>query len=628
MAGGSLVPHVLPNGQTVMVPDYLVPKGTGALAMPEAPKPQGPDERLAQNGPAPILSQLSPDFARVQQFSESKPDAPSPLSQTVVPPSEDAEQRRRRTDAERATAAARETMGKKDPKNLKPVPKPDPRRESNVIAETAADLYKPKGGGGAPAKADPANLQPVVAEIKQERTPGMRLLPEQEWRLGLSDRPKELYEVDPDAQQPTWGDEEPIMREKLTPLEKGAKAAGEGALTEFQRQEQQRHEWDIAQRQTLAEQSSLVDQQLTTIAQRRDKIAKLQESADKRMQEAESFEPRTREQVWQEKGPIAQIMGLIAIGMGGAQMGLSGSGKNFGWDMVNKVLDDAVEGDRYKAERRRKIGLDAKSDYEKALALYGDVDMAALEAKNRKLASTMTIIQLQLQSKGLDETSRMRGQQILATAQEQYFAGKQQLLDQITGKVTKEEATLKPYGEVMQKATPKPTGGGGGGASPGVTGDKLRGLSSEVRSLAVKMPDGTFKFVRNPVTRADTQERLNSARDMIHTISQIQALRADKANSIPWTKKRGQMQALGSQLLLLDKSKNKMGTLDNGLLMFANKRFGSPEEFNVADETLDGKMLENKAMLEAEVRRLAERELDNGPFELTEGGISPDEVHD
>lgn len=630
MAGGALVPFEVSPGRTVMVPDYLVPQAPAApLQLPEAGAPPPPDpNRIAANDGNPFLAQASPDYRAVLDAGKAPPPT-TPLAMTVAPPTEDAEQRRKRQDAERANEAAKEAASKKAaPKNLKPVPKPDPRRESNVIAQTASELYAPKPGGtGAPKPADPQNLRPVVAEIKQERVPGQRLLDEQAWRYGFAERPNFPDEIDPNAEQPTWGTEEPVRRPYLTALERGAKQAGEGARAEFERGEQARQEMAVVQRAALAEQSAAIDSQLATISERRKKLASLQSLADDRMESAKSMEPRTRAEIWGSQGNVGRGVAILAAVLGGAAQGLRG-GPNSAWDMIENWVNETVEDDRYQYERSMQLGQAAKRDWVEAVQLYGDVDSAALESKNRKLANVMASAQMMMNDRQLDATAKERGAAILAMAEEAYLANKQQLMDSIAGKVTKEEATLRPYGEVLQKATPKPTGGGGGGAAPGITGDKLKGLSAEIRGLAVKMPDGTFKFVRNPVVRADTQERLNSAKDMIHTIAQIQALRADKANSIPWSKKRGQMEALGSQLLLLDKSKNKMGTLDNGLLQFANKRFGSPEEFNVVDETLDGKMAENKAMLEAEVRRLAERELDNGPFELTEGGVSPDEVHD
>lgn len=627
MAGAQLVPHKLPNGQTVMVPDYLLPKQQPALALPNVPAPpKGPDLRTADAGNS-FLRQASPDYAKAMDAASTAPP-PGPLAMTVAPPVEDAEARAKRQDAEKANAAAREHFGKPAAKNLKPVPKADPRRESSVIAQTASDLYgKKPGGPAAPPKADPQNLQPVVSKIQQERIPGQRLLREQEWRLGISERPDFPDEIDPDAQQPTIGTEEPIRRKYLTPLERGANQAGDAAVNEFKRQVEEQKLLGVAQQSALVQQSELLDSQLTTIADRRNRIAQLQETADRRMQEAESAEPRTRGEVWESKGALGQVIAMFGVALSAYGASLNRTGKNQSWEMINQVLNDEVEGERDRAERRFRVGRAAKNDVERAHALYGDLDAAMLESKNRKIANVMAVMQQQMANKALDETARVQGAAVYALAQEQYLANKQQLFDMITGKVTSEKVELEPYGKVVQSATPKPVGGGGG-AAPGVSGDKLKGLSAEIRGLAVKMPDGTFKFVRNPVVRGDTQERLNSAKDMIHTIAQIQTLRADRSNAIPWSKKRGQMQALGSQLLLLDKSKNKMGTLDNGLLEFANKRFGSPEEFNVVDETLDGKMAENKAMLEDEVRRLAERELDNGPFELTEGGVSEDVVHD
>lgn len=630
MAGGALVPFEVSPGRTVMVPDYLVPQAPGApLQLPEAGAPPPPDpNRIAANDANPFLAQASPDYRAVLDAGRAPPPA-APLTMTVAPPSEDAEQRRKRQDAERAVEAAKEAAAKKaNPKNLKPVPKADPRRESNVIAQTAEDLYKkPAGGGGAPPPVDPQNLHPVVAEIKQERMPGQRLLPEQAWRYGFAERPNFPDEIDPNAEQPTWGTEEPVRRPYLTPLERGAKQAAEGAKAEFERSEEARKEMAVAQRAALAEEAAVIDSNLVTIAERRKRIASLQSLADERMESAKSMEPRTRAEIWGSQGNVGRGVAILAAVLGGAAQGLRG-GPNSAWDMIDNWVNETVEDDRYQYERAMQLGQSAKRDWAEAVQLYGDVEMAALESKNRKLANVMASAQMMMNDRQLDATAKERGAAIMAMAEEAYLANKQQLMNSIVGTVTKEEATLKPYGQVLQSATPKPTGGGGGGAAPGITGDKLKGLSAEIRGLAVKMPDGTFKFVRNPVVRADTQERLNSAKDMIVTLRQLQSLRADKSNTIPWSAKRGQVAALGAQLLVLDKSKNKMGTLDKGLLDFANTRFGKPEEFNVADETVDGKIQENINILESEVRKLAERELDNGPFELTEGGVSPDEVRD
>lgn len=627
MSGGQLVPHQLPDGRTVMVPDYLMPKGALAMAPAAAPAPApGRTASLLGGGGGPqrgsglesVLGQMSPDFRSMQDAGSAPPPEQTPMApfQKVVKPPEGFE----RDDAGKEQSAV-------DPKKLKPVPKADPRAESSVIADTANSLYKPKTGGGKPAAVDPQNLNLVAAEVKQKREPGMRLLPEQKWRLGIEERPRELYELDPDADQPTWGTEDPVYREKLTPLEKGAETAGQYARAEFDRSVEAEREMGIARRQMLAEQSELVDSHLNTIAERRNRIAKLQEVADKRMQEAESFEPRTRSEVWESKGPVAQVMGVLAMAIGGYTQGLGrNGGKNPGWDIINKIIDDEVEGERDRAERRYKVGQAARNDVERAQALYGDLDMAMLEAKNRKLGSVMAMTQQQLSDRALDETAKMRAAQIYEAAKEQYLANKQQLFDQITGKVTEEEATLKPYGQVVQAATPKPTGGGG--VAGGITGDKLKGLSSEVRGMAVMLPNGRHKFVRQPTQQAQTQKRVSSLGEMASVLSQIQKWRQDKGKTLPLSEARGRIQNLAARFTMLVKGSEQLGALDKGTMDFMLQMLGSPEQFNVLDETTDGKIRQQLETVNRNMRKIVEEELDDGPFELTEGGVTPDEVKD
>lgn len=656
MAGGALVPFEVSPGRTVMVPDYLVPQP--ALAMPSVPAPAaGPDERLAEGGfDRSQLSQLKPSITYMGE--ESKPDAkgvprvflPAPDAPPVFvdPGSKPPEVPRVRLPSQnevripsrevlrneriREEAAAKDRA---DPAKLKAVPRPDPRRESSVIADTAAELYGQKpAGGGAAKPTDPQNLRPVVAEIKQERVPGQRLLDEQAWRYGFAERPNFPDEIDPDAEQPTWGTEEPIRRPYLTPLERGAKQAGEGARAEFERSEQARQEMAVVQRAALAEQSAAIDSQLATIAERRKKLASLQSLADDRMESAKSMEPRTRAEIWGSQGNVGRGVAILAAVLGGAAQGLRG-GPNSAWDMIENWVNETVEDDRYQYERAMQLGQSAKRDWVEAVQLYGDVESAALESKNRKLANVMAMAQQQMTDQQLDATQKERGAAIMAMAEEAYLANKQLLMDSVAGKVTKEEATLRPYGEVLQKATPKPTGGGGGGARSrgagaayGMTPEEYSKLSQQQRSLGVKLPNGRFKFARSAEEKKDLQNKMVVAGTMIARLRQLQSLRADKENTIPWTKKRGQIEAIGADLLRLGKSKDAMGTLDKGLIEFSQRQYGKPEEFNIADQTVDGKIAEGISMLEDEVRQVSEYFLDDGAFELTEGGVSPTEVKD
>lgn len=464
MAGGQLVPHTLPDGRTIMVPGYLAPQ---ALALPNVAPPQAPDQRLAFNGQGgpmaqwgndiPTLPEPTPEEAQAKQAAElrsklmaGQPQPPASNEHTKKQPT--------RADEIASIGSKRTPAGGVDPSTLA-TPRPKPSQGGGADSNGGMDpLVRqvfnegPRGGGG-PRR--PGQME--VGTIKEEREPGKELLPEQLWAAGLVERPRELYEIDPDAQQSTWGTEDtgPLkLRPKLTPIEQGARAYAQSGVREYEREQQLAHEQNVAAKEALVQQSNLMDQQLGTIADRRNRIAKLQEVADKRNQEAESIEPRTREQIWEDKGAFAQIMGALSIALGGYTQGLGrNGGHNPGLEMINKFLDSAVEDERFKHERRQKIGINAKSDLDKAMATYGDLDLATIDTKNRKVANVMALTQNMLADRGLDLGAKERGQQLLGQLQAQYLEGIRQQQDMLTGHVIKQEVNYK------QGA---PTGGGGG----------------------------------------------------------------------------------------------------------------------------------------------------------------------
>jgi hypothetical protein len=350
----------------------------------------------------------------------------------------------------------------------------------------------------------------VTATIQEQREPGKRLLPEYEWAHGLSERPDLGEEIDPDAEQPTWGNADPIMRKRHTPLERGSQMAGEAAKVEYERQLVEQHAVNAEAKKQLVAQSALLDDELKTIAERRSRIAAMQETADKRMQEAQSFEPRTKAEVWEGKSGLSRVMGALAMALGGYAQGLGrNGGRNPGWDMVNKIMDDEVEGERDRAERRRNVGLEAKSDLEKANALYGDLEMATLESKTRKLANVMAITQNMMADRSLDAMAKQRGAEVYAAAQEQYLANKQQLFDQIAGKVVKQDITYKPGAPV------------GGGGQPST----LEGLERMARGKkAIETISGQQQ---SPYQRSIEGDKLNDVNAAMEALDAADAVTRD-----------------------------------------------------------------------------------------------------
>jgi len=497
MAAGSLVPVEVAPGKTIMVPDYLAPKDTG-LSMPQAPAPEGPDLRQASNGPifgAPAPPPASETLQSVKKITgwhdpteygkpattptpQSKPEAAHVDPATLARPQQ-----------QPAQTQPQQAGGTDDGMD------PLVRRVFNERLRGGAG-----GGGRAPGL--------VVGTQQITREPGKEFLPEYAWAHGLAQRPDLGRELDPNAEQPTWGNAEPVYRPVKTSIERGSESAGKTAQAEYMRQVNDELQLGAAKRQQLLGESQAIDAQLDTIAQRRDRIAKLQNVADQRMQEAENFEPKTREQVWEQKGPLAQVMGIIAMALGGYVQGLGRTGgRNPGWDMVNKVLDDSVAEERAKYERKQKIGLNARRDWENAVQFYGDLDLAALDNKTRKLANVMAMTQQQLSDRSLDANAQARAQQMYAAAQEAYLAAKQQLFDQINGKVVKEETTLKP-GAV-----------GGGGSS---TLKALQDAASAKKALStIEGKD------QSGPTRAVEGDKLNDVNSALETLNAADAIDHD-----------------------------------------------------------------------------------------------------
>lgn len=515
MAAGALVPHTLPDGRTIMVPEHLAPKGP-ALALPSVPAPSaGPDMRVA--GPGGGLASvdtggdIDPGVMEDMRQQAQVKALRDQLAPKTAPPTNEHPRPASKLD-ELAKLGAKGGGDAVDPSTLairqppQQAPQGEAEGEYDPMVRKVFNEALSRGGGGGPRR----QVGTEVGSIRIEREPGKELLPEYKWMHGLEARPDLGEEVDPDAVQPTWGGADPVMRPRKTALERGAEASGEAARSEFQRQVTEQQQLGLAQREQLAAQSQLIDEQLNTIAQRRERIAKLQEAADKRMQEAESFEPRSREQVWEQKGGIAQVMGVLAMAIGGYTQGLGrNGGRNPGMDIINKVIDSAVEDDRAKYERRRKVGLEARGDFERALSLYGDLDMATLDARNRKLASAMAMTKQMLADRSLDATAKARGEQVYAMAQEQYLANKQQLFDQIVGKVTKEETNLKPTF----------AGGGGGGATT------LKALEDAAR--AKKAISTISGGEQSPYQRSIEGDKLNDVNAAMEALDAADAVERD-----------------------------------------------------------------------------------------------------
>ncbi len=505
MAGGQavqpkLVPHQLPSGQWVNVPDYLLPaQQAGAAPIPPmAPMPGSPN-RLATG---PSSAQANPTATDATKWgpADEPPDmssfqTPAAIRSALMPqqskaPAPTANEHKRQPgkfeqldSLGKAPAGADKAdpselaRGRKKPEQAQGVGGSDPNGGMDPLVRAVFN-EGPRGGGG-PRRSGGME----VGTIKTERTPGREFLPEQLWNMGLAERPDLGEELDPDAEQPTWGNADPVMRKRQTAIERGSEQEGSFARQQFDLQERDRQEFGIAQKAALLEQSEALDSQLSAVAERRKRVAQLQETAERRMQEAESMEPRTRGEIWESRGNLARGTAMLAAVLSGAAAGLQGRTGSPAWDVIEKSIDEDVQADRYKAERRTKLGLEAKNDYERAVGLYGDLDVAALEVKQRKTANMLATLQHQLADRSLDESAKMRGIQVYEAGKAKYLERAQLMNEMLTGVDTKQEINYKQA----------PATGGGAGL------DTLARLERAARA----------KKALNTVTGEDEKPKVN-----------------------------------------------------------------------------------------------------------------------
>lgn len=517
---GELVPHVLPDGRTLMVPSYLAKLQTGM--QPYAPFSGGFGPKVTQ-APGDAAS----DFVSVVPDGQTPAPPAAPAPAVSLPTRSDDLAQQRQATLPQSTIDPSKLVNVSKPTGPRPAQQQAPGAPGSIsdsVKEVGSEIANRRG----PAR--PGGLQ--VSSVKQEVQPGVDLLPEQRWRYGLEKRPDLGQEVDPNAEQPTWGNADPVMRARKTVVERGAEKSAEQAKGNFEQQEQFRIEQSNAQKAALAEQSQMLDQQLGTIADRRARVASLQQAASDRAQEANSIEPRTRAEVWGSKGNTGRAMAVLAAVLGGF------AGNHEGWDMVDKSVQDAVDDDRSKWERAQRAGVSANNDFERAMRLYGDPEMASIDVRNRKLANTLAMTQQQLSDRSLDATAKMRGQQLYQQTYDQYLQGVQQVHNLANGKVLKEEVTQTQRAATGGSGVPTKLAMLKGMAEATEAEDKIlhRPKAGEGPKGAVILPDGSTAYAANDQEAGKAQSTIrgnDEVKSMVRQLQQLTATASDRVITAP-----------------------------------------------------------------------------------------------
>lgn len=162
----------------------------------------------------------------------------------------------------------------------------------------------------------------------------------------------------------------------------------EGAFTRFYGQEDDRlrREEELESRRKDLEGQQLQRAVVDAEIRRKQKIAEQREA------EAEKLRPQTAKEIWADRGTAAQIGAALLIGLGGYAQGLvaarGGRLDNAALQMIQGGIDQEIQSQRARFEDALAKGKRADNDYEKALAIYGSPEAAALDLKVRQYALT------------------------------------------------------------------------------------------------------------------------------------------------------------------------------------------------------------------------------------------------
>lgn len=448
-------------GVVVQMPDYLVPPER-RLQLPDVPRPGLPDRRVAgpgagwdqlggyddpapavappMIGPPPAPAHAAPRGPMAVPSGLGGPPRPAPGHATMAPASAYAT-----PDPPRAKSDDKKSeKGDVDPGTLaRPSAGGKTSQDDGMDPLVRQVLQESMRGGGGRRS---GGLAP--SSMKEERTPGREFTPELLWRMGLGPRPDVGDELDPSADQPTWGDADPVTRKKKL----GSEVIEERARSLGQKELASERSAYVDQLSTLNQEAEALDAQAQAISDRRTRIANLQKVADERATEAQGLEPRTKSEIWESKGAIAHVGAIIAMAFGGYMQGLGRSGgRNPAWDMINQSLDDEVKGEVDRYERGQLRRSKAETALNTAMTLYGDLDAAALDSRLRKISNVRSMLEGQRKVKGLDASAQERIDQLASAAAMAYAETQQKLYDQLAGSVIKQEVSY----------TPAPAGGGG-----------------------------------------------------------------------------------------------------------------------------------------------------------------------
>lgn len=421
-------------------------------------------------------------------------------------------------------------------------------RQEKVAAESSEKKSADKGEakGREPLKTTEIDIPDEYAGQAPQRSPGRVVkIPGGDVRTSFTRKPGTVL---PEGYEEEQAD---IDRQSDLAYLGGVNAQLEAG--QVQRAMYQEREMELQRRDVEIEKERIRRVKIDQEIQRRQSVI------DRREAEAEQMgkQPATVAAFWEERGPMAQLMGMIGVALGAGAQGL-GAPENPALRMQEKMIDTWVQDRREQYERGRDRVDDAKGAYADALKQWGTPEAAEQDLRMRAHAAADSWFELMA-----GRAAQQSGDAKMMTAVQAEMANRRQIrLDR------KLEMQKLQAGEVIEQWQNRPDQylQFGGAAKP-----------KDIDRM-VRLPNGEYAWARTESQAKEAQGKIAANAAVTDATARIVQLRNTPESRLPLTERRAQIQTAASDLFIALKEGANLGALDKGALEFKEKWTGNPEE--------------------------------------------------
>lgn len=295
-----------------------------------------------------------------------------------------------------------------------------------------------------------------------------------------------------------------------------------------------------------------VSQDEVKLAALRKEFATRQADIDKERAAVDKLEVNPRELF--EDAPWSMAIAGVAMIAGGMLQGFQGRGNNPGMEAVQRAVDQSIQLQKDKIERRRQGVNDKETALEKLEKRYGSPELAEAELRNRQMALVEAWAKKNMMKDAADDVqANLRA--AWADGDMKRAQERQQIDLQFGDRVT-EEWRHQPAQTVQV-----------GGSKP---------LNKDARERMVRLPDGSWGFVRDKQDKAKVQEQFTSGGAVVSGLNKLQRLL--EQSDLPMDEKRAAAQSTAAGLALDIKNAEAAGALDAGMQQVVGDMISDPRE--------------------------------------------------